>query len=179
MRERGTRNEELIHKETLSPCMAAILSALRESEELRYTDLKSKLINPEKNKPYTDRALSLNLDSLEKRGLVERPVCVGHRPYHITVKGVEEILKAEDCSFIQKNNFYKAFDIGPYAPIPPPLRSSRFGYADERIDRPDSRGRLENLETPEEIVSDYQPIFPLSTRAVVKLSENGKLALEP
>jgi hypothetical protein len=158
--------------------MASILLALRE-RELRYTDLKSKLINPEKNKPYTDRALSLNLDSLEKRGLVERPVSIGHRPYRITMKGVEEILKAEDCSFIQQNNFYKAFDIGPYNPIPPSLRSSVFSYVDEWIGGPDSRGRLENLYTPDEIVSNYPPIFPLSTRAVVKLSKNGKLALEP
>jgi DNA-binding transcriptional ArsR family regulator len=174
----GRRNAELIHKETLSPSMVAILSALRECE-LRYTDLKSRLINPERNKPYTDRALSLSLGILKKRGLVERPDTVGHRPYRITMKGVEEILKAEECSFIRQNNFYKAFDIKTYAPIPPPLRSSVFGYVDEWISRPDSSGRLENLDTPETIVSDYPPIFPLSTRAVVKLSENGKLALEP
>lgn len=38
---------------------------------------------------------------------------------------------------------------------------------------------MENLDIPEKIVTDYLPIFPLSTRAVMKLSENGKLALEP
>jgi len=175
---RGPRHEELIPKVRLSPCMVGILSTLKESE-LRYTDLKSKLINPEKKKPYTDRALSLNLHSLEKRGLVERPDSVGHRPYRITVKGIEEVMKVEDYRFIQQNNFYKAFDIETYAPIPPPLRSSVPSYTAEWIDRPNSTGRLENLDTPEKIVSDYLPIFPLSTRAIVKLSENGKLALEP
>lgn len=175
---RGSRHEERIPKVTLSPCMVGLLFTLRESE-LRYTDLKSKLINPETKKPYTDRALSLNLHSLEKRGLVERPDSVGHRPYRITVKGVEEVLKAEEHRFIQQNNFYKAFDIETYAPIPPPLRSSVSSYVDEWIDHPNSAGRLENLDTPEKIVSDYPPIFPLSTRAIVKLSENGRLALEP
>jgi DNA-binding HxlR family transcriptional regulator len=175
---RGSRHKELIPKVTLSPCMVGILSTLRESE-LRYTDLKSKLTNPETKKPYTDRALSLNLHSLEKRGLVERPDSVGRRPYRITMKGVEEALKVEDYRFIQQNNFYKAFNIETYAPIPPPLRSSVPSYTAEWIDRPNSTGRLENLDTPEKIVSDYPPIFPLSTRAIVKLSENGRLALEP
>jgi DNA-binding transcriptional ArsR family regulator len=178
MFKRKTENEELIHKETLSPCMAAILSALRE-KELHYTDLKAKLINPQKNKPYTDRALSLSLGILKERGLVERPDSIGHRPYRITTRGIEEILKAEDCSFIQQNDFYKAYDIEPYAPIPPALRSNRFGDMAEWILTPDVRGRLENLDTPEEIVSDPRPIFPLCTRAVVNLSRNGKLALEP
>jgi len=178
---RGSRHEELIPKVKLSPCMVGILSTLRESE-LRYTDLKSKLINPETKKPYTDRALSLNLNNLEKRGLVERPESVGHRPYHITEKGIEEVMKVEDFRFGQQNNFYKAFDIEPYASrssIPPPLRSSVRSYAEEYIDGPSDRGRLENLDTPEKIVSDYLPIFPLSTRAIVKLSENGRMALEP
>ena len=88
-------------------------------------------------------------------------------------------MKVEDYRFIQQNNFYKAFDIETYAPIPPPLRSSVPSYTAEWIDRPNSTGRLENLDTPEKIVSDYLPTFPLSTRAIVKLSENGKLALEP
>jgi len=175
---RGSRHEELIPKVTISPCEIGILSTLREGE-LRYTDLKSKLANPETKKPYTDRALSLSLHSLKKRGLVEKPDGVGHRPYRITVKGVVEVLKAEDYKFIQQNNFYKAFDIETNAQIPPPLRSSVSMYTEEWIGRPNSTGRLENLDTPEEIVSDYPPIFPLFTRAIVTLSENGKLALEP
>lgn len=178
MSGRRFTSEAPISKEILSPHMVGILSALRESD-LRYTDLKFKLINPEKKKPYTDRALSLNLDNLQKRGLIERPESIGHRPYRITEKGIEEVLKAEDYIFTRQNNFYKAFDIETYAPIPPPLRSSVSMYTEEWIDRPNSTGRLENLDSPEKIVSDYPPIFPLSTRAIVKLNENGRLALEP
>lgn len=178
MFRKGPLHREPIPKVGLSPCMVEILSALGESE-MRYNGLKSKLVNPETKKPYTDRALSLNLQSLEKRGLIERLAGVGHRPYRITVKGIEEVQKIEDYWFIQQNSYYKTFDIETFAPIPPPLRSSVTFYGEEYIGGPNSSGRLENLDAPEKIVSDYHPIFPLSTSARIRLSENGRLALEP
>lgn len=93
------------------------------------------------------------------------------RRYSITAKGREEVIRAEDAKYSQENRFLKAYDLRADAPIP--------GCLELPAPNVYHLEKNEGVPTPDHVLSQFHPVFPLSVRVALRLNENGRISIEP